>query len=673
MAKLTLTDLANLQNENTAVSAINANNALIETALENTYSRDGTSPNTMNANLDMNSFHILNLPNPSTANEPLRYQDLSDFVGGGTVTNLPAGGSTRAVLAKTSATDYAVGWSTTTGTGSVVYSTTPTLVTPVLGVATATSINKLTITAPATSAVLTIIDGKTLTANNSITLAGTDTTTITFQGTDTYVGRNTTDTLTNKTITAGVITATTLTPVSNDGTALGTTALQWSDLFLATGGVINWANGDITITGGGDTLSFAGASTNGYIFDNLIRPVTNDGAALGAPTLSWSDLFLASGSVINFANGDATITHSSDTLQFGGATAGGYIFDSTVRSGVNDGAALGAGGLAWSDLFLASGGVINFANGDVSIIHSGDALSFSGGANGYFFSNTIFPTSNDVAALGVGTNAWSDLFLASGGVINWNNGAYTLTQATTNLAHSGSISVGANSGTNGSVKFFGSTSGDVTIKAAAAAGTATNFQLPASNGSSGQFLQTDGSGNASWQTGSGAVTTGNRVLLSTLTASASASLVDTTNLTSTYDYYELVFEGILPATNAVTPRLRVNSGGIQTTTYLSNIAGSTGNENPTTYIPIGSAVAGLPQSNTGPGLYGRFTIYQPSGTSAPKMVLGQSSYLNSSGLVTYQGGGGYWNGGNGAVTGFEFTMSSGNITSGTIKLYGIVN
>lgn len=67
-----------------------------------------------------------------------------------------------------------------TGTGVNVFATSPTLVTPVLGVATATSINKVTITAPATSATLTIADGKTLTVSNSLTLAGTDATTMTF-------------------------------------------------------------------------------------------------------------------------------------------------------------------------------------------------------------------------------------------------------------------------------------------------------------------------------------------------------------------------------------------------------------------------------------------------------------------------------------------------------------
>lgn len=44
-------------------------------------------------------------------------------------------------------------------------------------------INKVTITAPASGATLTIADGKTLTANNSLTFAGTDSTTMTFPST----------------------------------------------------------------------------------------------------------------------------------------------------------------------------------------------------------------------------------------------------------------------------------------------------------------------------------------------------------------------------------------------------------------------------------------------------------------------------------------------------------
>jgi hypothetical protein len=61
-----------------------------------------------------------------------------------------------------------------TGSGSLVFATSPTLVTPTLGVATATSINKVAITAPATGSTLTIADGKTLTASNTLTFTGTD-------------------------------------------------------------------------------------------------------------------------------------------------------------------------------------------------------------------------------------------------------------------------------------------------------------------------------------------------------------------------------------------------------------------------------------------------------------------------------------------------------------------
>lgn len=45
-------------------AAVNANSSTIEAAFENTLSRDGSSPNHMNANIDMNGFSIINLGNP---------------------------------------------------------------------------------------------------------------------------------------------------------------------------------------------------------------------------------------------------------------------------------------------------------------------------------------------------------------------------------------------------------------------------------------------------------------------------------------------------------------------------------------------------------------------------------------------------------------------------------
>lgn len=81
MTKVVLNDLANLENQTSAVNIINANNAVIETAFDNTLSRDGTSPNQMNATLDMNSHRILNLPTPVNPTDPLRLRDVDSTNG----------------------------------------------------------------------------------------------------------------------------------------------------------------------------------------------------------------------------------------------------------------------------------------------------------------------------------------------------------------------------------------------------------------------------------------------------------------------------------------------------------------------------------------------------------------------------------------------------------------
>jgi hypothetical protein len=94
------------------------------------------------------------------------------------------------VFASTTSSELAGVISDETGTGALVFANTPTLVTPVLGVATATSINKLAITAPASAATLTIADGKTLTASNTLTFTGTDGSSVAFGtgGTVAYTG-----------------------------------------------------------------------------------------------------------------------------------------------------------------------------------------------------------------------------------------------------------------------------------------------------------------------------------------------------------------------------------------------------------------------------------------------------------------------------------------------------
>jgi hypothetical protein len=102
---------------------------------------------------------------------------------------------------------------TGTGTNNFVRQTSPTLTTPNIGVATGTS----------------------------------------FQG---IIGNVTPDAITGTTIQSN----TGIVPDANDGAYLGTSSLGFSDLFLAEGGVINWDNGDFTITQTGDVLAFAGGT-----------------------------------------------------------------------------------------------------------------------------------------------------------------------------------------------------------------------------------------------------------------------------------------------------------------------------------------------------------------------------------------------------------------------------
>ncbi len=127
MSKITLNNVGNLQDTTTAETTLNSNNAVIQTAMDNTLSRDGTSPNTMNANIDMNSHQLINLPAPTGNSSPIRLQEFITLNSGGTVivpTNLT--GPITSVGAATSVASQ-------TGTGSkFVMDTSPTLVTPTM-------------------------------------------------------------------------------------------------------------------------------------------------------------------------------------------------------------------------------------------------------------------------------------------------------------------------------------------------------------------------------------------------------------------------------------------------------------------------------------------------------------------------------------------------------------
>lgn len=108
MTKVTLNNVGSLIDATTAATTINNNSSTITTAFDNTLSRDGTAPNTMSAPIDMNGKNILNLPAATAAGEPVTFEVFeAALIGHG---NVPLGGTTGQVLAKTSNTDFATAW-----------------------------------------------------------------------------------------------------------------------------------------------------------------------------------------------------------------------------------------------------------------------------------------------------------------------------------------------------------------------------------------------------------------------------------------------------------------------------------------------------------------------------------------------------------------------------------
>jgi hypothetical protein len=210
-----------------------------------------------------------------------------------------------------------------TGTGSLVFATSPTLVTPNIGVASATSVNKVLITAPATSATLTITNGSSLTASGNVTLASSGTMTLTLGANNitlstsgatavtlpvsgTLATLSGSETLSNKTLSgcelgapiSGVLTNCTDYPVSalaNAGTGVNT--------FLATPSSANLRAAVTDETGTG-SLVFANTPT-------LITP--NIGAAIGA-SLAVSGALTSSGGNIGFTAGAGeTVTQATSS------------------------------------------------------------------------------------------------------------------------------------------------------------------------------------------------------------------------------------------------------------------------------------------------------------------------------------------------------------------------
>jgi hypothetical protein len=217
------------------------------------------------------------------------------------------------------------------------------------------------------------------------------------------------------------------------------------------------------------------------------------------------------------------------------------------------------------------------------------------------------------------------------------------------------------------------TSGQPVVSGGAGAPVFRPYTLPASDGSASQVLQTNGSGALSFATPS----TGALVLLSTVTASASATVDIETTFNSTYDVYLLVINNIIMATGAGGElRMRMKLGGTYDTgaNYAYHTLDTNSNSalyaatvaSTDTSILVSANIYNNSDNGFGLSMY----IYRPAGTANAKSVSwdgGGKVYLYS----RRTSGIGH-NNGTTALTGLRFFGGS-NFSSGTFRLYGLAN
>ena len=180
------------------------------------------------------------------------------------------------------------------------------------------------------------------------------------------------------------------------------------------------------------------------------------------------------------------------------------------------------------------------------------------------------------------------------------------------------------------------------------------------------------------------VSGGAMTLLATQTASGSANLSFTSGIDDTYDKYVFKFYDIHNSAESIF-QVNFRDGGTnydatKTTTYFYPYNAENDGERAIIY----SAADDLAQSTDPQRLArsygiendecisGELTLFNPSSTTFVKHFISKANYVDVSGspLSINFHIGGYCNV-TAAIDGVQFSCASGNIDSGTIKLYGI--
>lgn len=122
-------------------------------------------------------------------------------------------------------------------------------------------------------------------------------------------------------------------PNTNDGNALGTSTKAWADLFLATGGVIDFGAGNVTLTHSAGALTLAGTLALGTNNLTMTGSLGATGARLTkvwtaslesttVPTVNGANVYYTGGTDVAVADGGTNISSytTGDTLYASGTT-----------------------------------------------------------------------------------------------------------------------------------------------------------------------------------------------------------------------------------------------------------------------------------------------------------------------------------------------------------------
>lgn len=230
------------------------------------------------------------------------------------------------------------------------------------------------------------------------------------------------------------------------------------------------------------------------------------------------------------------------------------------------------------------------------------------------------------------------------------------------------------------IKLNGSTAGSVALDAPASTTSGANiaFKLPVADGSAGQVLKTDGSGNLSWTT----ITDNNTwVKQHTITVTSAVNDIQFQNSMTEVDFsiyktYALLMTGVRPSSDDYTLRYRIydSNGEYSSSQYKTKLNTDQGNYNLTGQNAGHFCYNGIGNNSSGSLIYEDYhTIAYMHNFAANRRfnIHGQSSFLDNASGIRNQV---YASGPNveTETTGIKIFSSGGSIALGTFTLYGLV-